>query len=188
MTTEVDDDDMEDPVLREKLASLWELAIRVEAKMAILRKEADVVIDKLYTTAAFIVPSHLQVLLNLGLRRVVNLLGMDSWEGVLKSHSSVSATKGRLPDHIYEMFVSRKIAPPSTDLLVMLSDYGTAHWHLQKQGKDDVCSASRSKIRYHIIGPIYYPCRQELEELYEFVFSTSADDDEQDDVYTTSTL
>lgn len=187
MTTQVDDD-MEASALREKMAILWELAISVEAKMANLRKEADVVVDQLYTTAAFIVPVHLQVLLNLGLQKVVNLLEMDSWESVLKSHSSVSATKGHLPDYIHEMFESCKIPPPSTDLLVMLSDYGTAHWHLQKQGKDNVCSASRSKIRYQIVGPFDYPCRQTLGELYEFVFGTLVDDDGQDDVYTTSTL
>lgn len=156
--------------------------------VANLRKEADVVIDQVYTTAAFTTPVHLQVLLNLALWKVISLLEMGSWENVLKSHNSVSRQsemKPRLPDYFHAMFVSREISPPSTDALVMLSDYGTAHWHLQKQGKDSTQSASQSKIRYQIVGPFDSPCRDTLEELYLFVFGTSVYDDGQDKVFTT---
>ncbi|KAI6099638.1 hypothetical protein F5141DRAFT_1142572 [Pisolithus sp. B1] len=181
------DDDERLSALLEEFLVLREQYTAHEAELVELRNEVEAVVDKLYEIAALIMPMELQVLLNLALRKVVDLLKMESWNNLLKYHSSSSfQSKMPLPDFIYGMFVRRKIPSPSLEALVMLYDYGSVH--SRKQANKGAYSMSRAQIRYAITCPFDYPYKAVLEEIYAFIFGTTVYDDRQDDVLTTSMM
>ncbi|KAI6133559.1 hypothetical protein EV401DRAFT_99432 [Pisolithus croceorrhizus] len=179
------DDDERLSALLEEFLELREQYTAHEAEMVELRNEVETVVDKLYEIAALIMPMELQVLLNLALWKAIDLLKMESWNDLLRYHSSSSfQSKMPLPDFIYGMFVRRKIPSPSLKALLMLCDYGDVHLHTQ--ANKGTYSMSRDQVRYAVTCLFEYPYQAVLEELYAFTFGTNVYDDRIDDVLTTT--